>query len=91
MENKAFISALSARLNISQPEAARLVRLLGDALAATGEELDAVSIPRFGTFETVKEDERVDTDLSSGRRVLLPPRIVMNFKAGAALRKAIMG
>ena len=50
-------------------------------------ELDTVAIPSFGNFVPVKHDESVETDRSSGRRLLLPPEIVLEFTPSGLLRK----
>ena len=48
-----------------------------------------VAIPGFGTFEGVKHDESVVRDLTSGRNMLLPPSIELQFKPGGMLRKKV--
>ncbi len=73
---------------MTEEETARCARALVSVLTECGERLDSVSIPRFGNFEPVKEDERVDVDLSTGKRILLPPSITMTFASSATLRKA---
>ncbi len=49
--------------------------------------LHTVAIPGFGQFEGVKHDEEIITDHATGERTLLPPEIVVNFKAAGKLRK----
>lgn len=51
--------------------------------------MDSIAIPGFGTFEPVKEDERIQNDLSTGKRLLLPPEITVQFKSSALLRRKI--
>lgn len=54
-------------------------------------DLDSVAIPSFGTFTPVKRDEEITTDLSTGRRMLLPPQITLEFTPAAMLRKHLLG
>lgn len=54
-------------------------------------ELDSVAVPSFGTFTPVKRDEEIITDLSTGRRMLLPPQITLEFTPAAMLRKHLSG
>ena len=60
---------------------------LADIIRRTAADLDSVAIPSFGTFTPVKRDEEIVTDLSSGRRMLLPPQITLEFIPAAKLRK----
>lgn len=58
-------------------------------LQQTGAELDAVAVPTFGTFRPVKHNETISEDLSTGKRMLLPPEIVMEFEPSASLLRRI--
>ena len=48
-----------------------------------------VAIPGFGSFEGVKHEEEVITDLAPGHQLLLPPSIEIRFTAGGSLKKHI--
>ena len=52
-------------------------------------ELDSVAIPTFGTFVPVKHKEEVVTDLSTGRKLLVPPEITLEFHPGSMLQKRL--
>lgn len=62
-----------------------LTMLIGQAAA----DLDAVAVPSFGTFTPVKHEEEIRTDLSTGRRLLLPPQITLEFTPAAALMRKL--
>lgn len=48
---------------------------------------DVVSVPSFGNFEPRKRNERVMSHPSSpGKRLLIPPKMVLNFKPSAILK-----
>lgn len=51
--------------------------------------MESVAVPGFGTFQPVKEDERILSDLSTGRRTLLPPEIRLTFSPSNMLVKKI--
>lgn len=53
--------------------------------------MDSVAIPSFGTFTPVKHDEEITTDLSTGKRMLLPPQITLEFTPATLLRKKLTG
>lgn len=89
MDSKTFISQLSRRLNIERTECAEMVQCLADAIGTRGAEMDAVAIPGFGTFEPRMRRERINVQPVSGRRMLLPPKVVLGFKPSALLRQKL--
>ncbi len=50
---------------------------------------DVVVAPGFGQFEAKKKQERLATHPSTGKRLLIPPKLVVNFKASAILKSRI--
>ena len=87
MDNKTFNTNLAKMLNRTPDETATLTDAFSKLLVETGTELDAVAIPGFGTFATVKTDESIVTDPASGRRTLMPPSIRMSFQPSVVLSK----
>lgn len=89
MDSKTFNSTLAAMMD----EDARQVGVMTDAFAAILREATRkpadVAIPSFGTFITEKQDETVVKDLSTGHRMMLPPRITMTFQPAAMLRRKL--
>lgn len=47
---------------------------------------DIIMVSGFGTFETRKRLERVLISPSTGQRMLVPPKIVVNFKLSNTTR-----
>lgn len=66
-----------------------LVQGLSMTIRKACSELDSVAIPTFGTFVPVKHDETVSTDLSSGKRMLMPPEVIVEFHPGSMLLKRL--
>lgn len=89
MDNKTLIDTLSRELNTSRDTVQTLIEGLTGAIGECGSELDTVSIPGFGTFEPKKRAERVALHPASGKRLLIPPKIVMSFKPSAGLKQHI--
>lgn len=89
MDNKSLIDNLSKRLNVPgdtvESLVAGLTRVLGECAAG----LDSVAVPGFGTFEPKKRMERVALHPASGRRLLVPPKIVVNFKPSNSLKQRV--
>lgn len=62
---------------------------LADVMRKSATNLTSVAVPSFGTFEPVKYDEEIVDDRVSGKRLLLPPQIVVEFHPAAMLRKRL--
>ena len=50
---------------------------------------DIISLPGFGTFEPKMREERVAVHPSTGKRILVPPKLSMIFKPSALLRQKV--
>lgn len=61
---------------------------IGAAIVDILAEGNSVAIPGFGTFSPEKADEYVKAD-DSGRRLLMPPAIIVNFKPSVVLRNRL--
>lgn len=87
MNNKEFISALSQKEGLLQRDAQKMVNLLVAELSAQFENGSTLTVQNFGQFEVKKKLERVVVNPSSGQRMLVPPKLVLNFKAYPALKE----
>jgi DNA-binding protein HU-beta/integration host factor subunit alpha len=50
---------------------------------------ETVLIPTFGTFEVKKKMERIMVNPSTGQRMLVPPKLVLNFKPNVNWKERI--
>ncbi len=89
MDNKTLIDTLSRELNVTKETVQTLIDGLAGAIGECGSELDTVTIAGFGSFEPKKRTERVALHPASGKRLLIPPKIVMSFKPTAVLKQQI--
>lgn len=89
MNNKEFITALSKKTGNSKDKTQKLVNAVISAMADTFDGGDNVTIANFGTFEPKKRMERIFVNPSTGQRMLVPPKIVLGFKASAQVRDNI--
>lgn len=89
MDNKSFVSRLSQRLDIDSKETNRLIDILANTFAQIATDVDSIAIPGFGTFQPVKEDEKIVVS-ADGRRMLMPPAIRLTFKESVVLRKKLL-
>jgi DNA-binding protein HU-beta/integration host factor subunit alpha len=89
VNNKDFITILAEKSGYSAEDTQRMVDIVIEAMADYFQEDDAVLIPTFGTFEVKKKMERVMVNPSTGQRMLVPPKLVLNFKPNTNWKERI--
>lgn len=89
MDYKTFRRLLAEKLGHKNADIDSLVEGLAIVLRQSCGDLDSVAIPTFGTFAPKKHDEEVRTDLSTGKKMLVPPEITVEFRPGAMLTKRL--
>lgn len=67
----------------------RMLEALAQQLAEHALRLDSVAIPGFGKFQGIKNDETIVTDHATGKRLLLPPEIIISFTSSGSLRNRL--
>lgn len=87
MNHKEFIAALARRTGLSTKNTQALVGNLLTELSSHFEEGDALQVQNFGSFEVKKKLERVVTNPNGGQRMLVPPKLVLNFKPSSSLKE----
>ena len=89
MDNKTFIEELSRRLDISRETVASLTEAFSRSLGNSAGEMESLVIPNFGIFEPRMRQERIALHPASGKKLLVPPRIVLSFKCSPTLKQRI--
>ena len=89
MNNKDFITELADRTGYSAEDTQRMVDLVVETMGDHFQEDDSVQIPSFGTFEVKKKMERIMVNPSTGQRMLVPPKLVLNFKPNVSWKERI--
>ncbi|MBR4239348.1 MAG: HU family DNA-binding protein [Prevotella sp.] len=89
MNNKEFIAELSQRSGYSQEDTQKLMRTVVDAMGHRFEEGAPVFFQGFGTFEVKKRLERTVVSPTTGQRMLVPPKLVLNFRPVAAIKEKL--
>lgn len=87
MDNKQFNNKLSKKISLDYKETASLIQSVASALSGFMTSGDKVAIPGFGTFSARKLEEKISLDRSTGKRLLLPPQIIIEFSQSALLTK----
>ncbi len=88
MEVKSINAVISKAIDIDQKTLNDLNSAFAESLKDCSAQLDSVSIPGFGTFNSKKNDEKIVTD-SQGNRSLIPPSIELSFRSSVLLRKKL--
>ena len=91
MNNKEFITELAERVRFTAKDTQKLATNLINAMADAFQEDNAVLIPNFGVFETKKKMERIMVNPSTGQRMLVPPKLVLNFKPNQTWKAQLKG
>lgn len=89
MNNKDFIKELSLRCGYTQEMTQNIMRKVIGAMGDAFEEGNAVAWSGFGTFEVKKRIERTMVNPSTGQTMLVPPKLVLNFKPVAAIKEIL--
>lgn len=89
MDTKSFINILAERIDRDPDDVAMLIRSMGTIIANSVKEGDVVAVPAFGTFESKMRAERVTNHPSSGKKILVPPKLSIVFKPSAILKQRV--
>ena len=89
MDNKIIIEILSKRLGQNKAKIGNLLDGFTQAVKERCSDLDTISIPGFGSLEPKKRMERIAIHPSTGKRMLIPPKISVGFKPSALLKQKL--
>lgn len=80
MNNKEFISSLAKRTGLKNEQCQNYVRDAFATLTAMLVDGESVTMSRLGSFDVKKRMERVISNPGTGQRMLVPPKLVVNFR-----------
>lgn len=89
MNNKKLVETVAQNMGRTTEDVNKLLEGLAGVLRTRCCEMDSIYIPSFGTFEPKKRDERVMMHPRNGKRMLVPPKIVLNFKVSNVLKNKL--
>ncbi|MDR0680645.1 MAG: HU family DNA-binding protein [Dysgonamonadaceae bacterium] len=81
-----LIATLSQKLQLPKTEVSQRVE---DTVTVITSELlknNAVSFGNLGTMEIKKRNERISVNPVSGKRMLIPPKLIVGFKVSSSLK-----
>ena len=80
MNNKEYIAELAQQSGYTQTDTQKMVAAVIEQMGDSFEEGNSVLIPNFGTFEVKKRLERIIVNPRTQQRMLVPPKLVLNFR-----------
>lgn len=89
MDTKTLLNTVAEKIGRNPDDVAAMVKALGGILADAVKQGDSVSVPGFGTFEPKMRMERVANHPSSGKKILVPPKLSLVFKPSAILKQKV--
>ncbi|MBO4444814.1 MAG: HU family DNA-binding protein [Bacteroidaceae bacterium] len=89
MKNKDFINELSLRLSLPAEDVEKQVSSLEALMTDHLQENDIIALTGFGTFEVKKKTERVSVNPTTGKRLLIPPKLTLMFKQSGVLKNKV--
>lgn len=89
MNNKEFISELAQLSGTTQQNAQKMVLSVLEEMLSQIEENEMLQVPLFGTFEVKKRLERILVNPNNGKKMLVPPKLVLGFKPSSTLKERI--
>ena len=89
MNNKEFIAELARRTGYTCEDTQKLVNTVVDAMSDELQDGNTLGISGFGAFEVKKRLERIVVNPSTGQRMLVPPKLILNFKRVASVKERV--
>ena len=89
MDHKTFIETLSQRVNAGKDETTEMVASFCEVLTDTALDGDSITFPGFGSFEPRKREERIALHPSTGKRMLIPPKITLTFRPSSLIKQKV--
>lgn len=86
MDSKTLLNDIAVIIGRDKQDVVTLLNAFVGVLRKYCSVGNSIAVPGFGTYEVVKTDEEISTDQNSGKRLLLPPHISLNFRPSALLR-----
>lgn len=91
MNNKEFITALAQKSGYKIDDTQNMVRTVVNNIIDNLTEGEVVNINGLGSFDVKKRMERIINNPGTGQKMLVPPKLVANFKPVTTLKEKLNG
>lgn len=89
MEHKEFIIKLQQRLGKERSDVEQMLDGVCRIIVERCAQMDTIVIPGLGAFEARKKMERISVNPTTGKRMLIPPKITLVFKPNSAVKNRL--
>ncbi len=89
MKHKDLITNLQQQTDLREEQVNELLQTTIDTMVELLTENKTISIQGFGTLEVRKKNERISVHPGTGVRMLVPPKLALNFKQSPALKEKL--
>ena len=91
MNSTELITILSQKLALSKTDVSKRIEDTVSIIFAELEQNNSVTVSTFGTLEVNKKNERISVNPATGKKTLVPPRLVVKFKTSNTLKEKLKG
>jgi len=84
-----LIVALANRLQLPKAEVEKRLEETTEIITEELVKNNVVSIVNFGTFEVKQRQERVSFHPNTGKKLLVPPKLIVKYRASVSLNKKL--
>jgi nucleoid DNA-binding protein len=91
MNTTELIATLAQKLALPKTEVARRLGHTVDAITSELLQNRPAPLPPLGTLEIKKRNERIGLNPASGKRLLIPPKLIVKFKPSHTLKVKLKG
>ncbi len=89
MNNKEFIDTLSTKTGFTKEQTEKYIKTIILSMNDSFEDDEAIKINNFGTFERKLRMERVIVHPQTQKKILVPPKYVLNFKPAQIIKEEL--
>ncbi|MBR2378962.1 MAG: HU family DNA-binding protein [Bacteroidaceae bacterium] len=89
MEHKDLVARLQHRLGFGRDRVEAMLEGFSHIVTERCSQMDTIMIQGLGTFEARKKMERVAVNPTTGKRMLIPPKVVLVFKPNNAIKNRL--
>ena len=89
VEQKDLVKKLQQRLDCNREEVESLLDAFCTTVVECCSQMDSIMIQGLGTFEARKKNERISVNPATGKRMLIPPKVVLVFKPNSAIKNQL--
>jgi len=89
MNHSELLATLANRLQLSKAEVGKRLDETTAVITAELVKNNVVSIMNFGTLEVKKRQERFSIQPNTGKKLLVPPKLIVKYKTSASFNKKL--